>query len=176
MPKRARINLEELVAATQTFDADAAKKELKLLTVAGSSLKQYRSAVRTVEKFAARIGEKTVSKDTFIRFAEGLRKTGRGGVDTVRQTLSAIRFLASAEGLWGATWAEDDDLDDVVAGVCYNGKESRRTTTGAITKPMLDHLVARCKRMGKAHFVPAFKIAFAANLRVRQAAIYIILY
>ena len=170
MPKRARIDFDDLVDATASFDARIAKADLKLLTVAESTVKQYRSAANTVSKFAARLGEKKVTKDIFIRFAAGLQKTGRGGVDTLKQTLSAIRFLQNAEGLWGEPWAEDSDLDDVVAGVCYNGKKSRRSTTGAITYQMLQMLIKRCVALKKHSLVPAFKIAYAANLRVRQTA------
>jgi hypothetical protein len=172
MPKRARIDFAELAKATEVFDPSEAQRELRMLTVAESTIKQYRSAVAGVTRFATCIGQRNVSKDIFIRFAAGLQRTGRGGVDTLKQTLSAIRFLQHAEGLWAqeGMWADDEDLDTIVAGVCYNGKHSRRSTTGAITREMLLSLTKRCALMKRESLIPAYQIAHAANLRVKQTA------
>ena len=52
----------------------------------------------------------------------------------------------------------------------YSGKNSRRSTTGAITRLMLDDLVIRCATLGKEKLIPAYQIAFAGNLRLRQTA------
>ena len=47
-----------MARATENLDMKEATRELTTLTIAESSLRQYRSAVRSVEKFALRVANK----------------------------------------------------------------------------------------------------------------------
>jgi len=174
MPLRPRIDVGAVIRLSADSDSDREARLLSL-TIAASSLRQYRSSVSVLRTYVTRLGAPVLTRELFIRFLDGLQRAGRGGVDTPLAILSALRFLQRTERLWldaaGRCWAFDPTLDEFARGVAYNGKCSRRSVTGTITDDMFVSLVDFLQNTdGYARFVPPVAVAHAASLRISQVA------
>jgi integrase len=153
---------------------DEEVKKIRLKTIAASTLKQYRCLVRGLSKFLEELQEPSMNKNLFLLWVVSMDHIGRGGVDTPKQVLSALRKLQAIEGLWdpeAKLWAFDPQLDEACKGLAYQGKDgNRRVARGAITRVMLEELITYCRSHNAGRMVPAFQIAFGGGLRVKQVA------
>lgn len=179
MPRRPRIPVAAIVTRVRQSLLDenelaARERAIKLKRITPLSLAQYRSKVSVLRSFIAELGEPVLTKRLFRQFLVSLDEEGRNGVDSPAQLLSALRFLQNSDNLWkevdGTCWANDADLDDLVAGICYNGKVSKRSVSGAIDAKKLNELKAYAKKTDQEHFINPLLIAYCAVLRWHQVA------
>ncbi|CUF79472.1 Hypothetical protein, putative [Bodo saltans] len=175
MPKRPRIDARALVEATEDFDVTRDSAHLRHLRVAASTLHQYHANISALRAFLRELNALSLTKDMFIRYAEGLCRTGRAGVSTLRSQLSALRHFQRIDNLWvdesGHRWALDDDLDEITKGVAFNGKAIKSKPTGAITASMLASLVDLCQQDEMPQsMIDAFRLAWHGALRISQVS------
>lgn len=181
--KRPRLDIAAMAEIAKKMteeDTAAAARELQHKAIADTSIKQYRSAMNTLNRFVTQMKQERLTKSLFIQFLQGLLETRRGGTNTPAQILSAVRHFQTIDRTWllpgEPIWSLDEDLTVMTVGLGYLGKKKKEgPVTGAMTDAMLKQLCEYCEEKSTEaddlkKLIPAYIIAHSAALRVSQVA------